>query len=267
MSAAESTREAYDRYAPVYDETNAQNDYEMWLGEALLPELEKHGLRKEWALDVGCGTGRAFDPLLDRGWQVVGCDVSSAMLAEARRKVGDRVRLFEADARDLPAVAIEESRPPGGAFSLVLLLNDVINYMIEDGDLEKVFAGIERNLSRRQGLLAFDANTVALFRHDYTSGLIERAREKGREWRGLTDEAEPGGIYEARFSGQGVDTHVHRQRHWPIERVKEALEASGLRCVAALGQREEGGRVLLSEQPDEERDAKIVYIAGHGSQE
>jgi SAM-dependent methyltransferase len=266
MAAAESAKEAYDRYAAVYDKTNAQNDYEMWLGEALMPELEKHGLRKDWALDVGCGTGRAFDPLLDRGWRVVGCDVSSGMLAEAQRKFGDRVRLFEADARSLPSVSTGEGQPSGGAFSLILLLNDVVNYMTEDGDLEKVFAGVEQNLSHG-GLVVFDANTVALFRHDFASGLIERARESGSEWRGLTDEAKPGGVYEASFSGEGVETHVHRQRHWPIEQVTEALEASGLRCVAALGQREEGGRVLLSEPADEERDAKVVYVAAHGSQE
>ncbi|HEX7279584.1 MAG TPA: class I SAM-dependent methyltransferase [Solirubrobacterales bacterium] len=266
MAAPESARETYDRYAAVYDETNAQNDYEMWLGKALLPELEKFGLRKDRALDVGCGTGRAFDPLLDRGWRVVGCDLSTGMLAEARGKFGDRVRLFEADARDLPLVSPVEGESPGGAFSLILLLNDVVNYVTEDGDLEKIFAGVERNLAD-DGLVVFDANTVGLFRHDYASGLIERMRERGWEWRGLTDEAKQGGIYEARFSGEGMETHLHRQRHWPVEQVKESLEASGLRCLAALGQSEEGGGVLLSEQPDEERDSKIVYVAAHGSRE
>lgn len=266
MTPPESAKETYDRFASVYDETNAQNDYEMWLGETLLPELEKHGLRKGSALDVGCGTGRAFDPLMERGWKVVGCDVSSGMLAEARRKFGDRVPMFEADARSLPTVSAGDGEAPEEGFSLILILNDVVNYMTEEGDLEQIFAGVARNLSR-DGLLVFDANTLALFRHDFASGLIERAREMGWEWRGLTDEAQPGGIYEARFSGKGVKTHVHRQRHWPVAEVKEALEAGGLRCVAALGQREEGGRVLLSEQPDEERDAKVVYVAAHGSQE
>ncbi|HST69091.1 MAG TPA: class I SAM-dependent methyltransferase [Solirubrobacterales bacterium] len=267
MTAPESAKETYDRYASVYDETNAQNDYEMWLGKVLLPELEKLGLRKDWALDVGCGTGRAFDPLLDRGWRVVGSDVSSGMLAEARRKFGDRVRVFEADARSLPVVSTGDEDSTGEGFSLILLLNDVVNYMTDDGDLEKAFAGVKQNLSRRQGLVVFDANTLSLFRHDFASGLIERAKEKGWEWQGLTDGAQSGGIYEARFSGEGVETHVHRQKHWSIARVKGALEASGLRCVAAFGQREEGGRVLLSEPPDEERDAKIVYVAAHGSQE
>src|ERR1051325_1829180 len=72
----ESAQLTYDRFAPIYDAWNSQNDYEMWLGEALLPAIERCGLRKGRALDVGCGTGRAFPPLLARGWQAPGGDVS-----------------------------------------------------------------------------------------------------------------------------------------------------------------------------------------------
>lgn len=261
MSATESAGEAYDRYAPVYDECNAQNDYEMWLGEVLLPALEQRGLRKGWALDVGCGTGRAFEPLLARGWQVFGTDVSSGMLAEAGRKFGSKVSLLESDARSLPAIAPAPGLPEGEAFDLILLLNDVVNYMTEEGDLEKVFAGVELNLSREQGLVVFDANTLALFREHFAPGVVEGPSSRGWEWRGLNAEGDLGPIFEARLSGHGVEPHLHRQRHWPIERVKEALEAVGLRCLAVLGQREEGNRVVLSDLADEEGDAKVVYIA------
>jgi len=58
--------EMFARVAPVYDEWNSQNDYEMWLGEVLLPELEKLGLQKGWALDVGVRGGRAFVLVSDR---------------------------------------------------------------------------------------------------------------------------------------------------------------------------------------------------------
>jgi len=253
--------DAYDRFAAVYDELNEQNDYEMWLGETLFPELEKHGLEKGWALDVGCGTGRAFEPLLARGWQVVGCDVSPGMLAEASRKFGARIQLLAVDARNLQPICPSPKLPTEEAFQLILLLNDVVNYLTQDGDLEQVFAGVRRNLSRTHGLVVFDANTLALFRTDYASGVSETM--DGREWRGLSDEIKPGSIYEARLSGHGLETHVHRQRHWTTEEIKKALKASGLRCLAALGQREEANRILLSPSPDEERDAKVVYIAGH----
>lgn len=261
MTGRESTREAYDRFAAIYDECNAQNDYEMWLGRTLLSELDKHGLQKGWALDVGCGTGRAFDPLLARGWRVVGCDVSSAMLAKASDRYGSRVRLLNLDARNLPSICPSPGLPGEEAFDLVLLLNDVLNYLLEDGDLERVFEGVKRNLKQDQGLVVFDANTLSLFRDDFASGEVETSTQ-GWEWRGLTDLDAPGSLYEARLSGGGVETHAHRQRHWTISEVTGALEASGLRCLAVLGQREADDQVLLSDSPDEERDHKTIYIAG-----
>lgn len=264
MAPAESARSAYDQYAAVYDECNADNDYEMWLGEVLLPELESHGLRRGWALDVGCGTGRAFDPLLARGWAIVGCDLSEGMLSEARRKFGSRVSLLAADARSLAPIRPAPGSPEGEAFDLILLLNDVLNYMTESDDLEKVFAGVRANLSPT-GLVAFDANTLALFRHDFASGVAEEMSTGGWEWRGLSDGVEAGGTFEALLSGRGVEARVHRQRHWPAEQVRGALEKAGLRCLTASGQREEGGRVLLSSPPDEERDGKVVYVAARAA--
>lgn len=262
MGEGESAQAAYDRLAAIYDESNAQNDYELWLGQALLPELEKHGLQMGWALDAGCGTGRAFDPLLERGWQVVGSDVSAGMLAEAERKFGSRVPLHHLDARELPAISPAADIPAGEAFDLVMLLNDVVNYLTEDGDLERVFAGVARNLNRNHGLAIFDASTLVLFQANYTMAPSEM-NTRGFEWRGLTEDVKPGAVYEARLSGSNVETHVHRQRHWRAEEIRAALEANDLRCLAALGQSEGDGEILLSDPPDEEKELKVIYIVAH----
>jgi SAM-dependent methyltransferase len=261
MADRESAEEAYDRLAPIYDEFTSVNNYELWLGEVLLPELEKHGLRKGWALDVGCGTGRAFDPLLNRGWGVVGCDGSAGMLARAREKFGDRVPLIHADARELEAIAPSPERPGGERFQLVLLLNEVVNYLTEDGDLERAFAGVRRNLSP-EGLVVFDANTILWFRESFASGKSAEMSDRGWDWHGLTKTVDRGAIYEARFSGQGVESNVHRQRHWPPEEVEAALRAADLHPLAALGQREENWKVILESPVDEERDSKTIHIAG-----
>lgn len=254
-----SVKAAYDRFAPVYDRHTAQNDYELWLGEILLPELAKHGLQTGWALDIGCGTGRAFDPLLDRGWEVVGTDLSMGMLAEAERKYGSRVRLIEVDGRDLPPLCPAPGLSTGGAFDLVLLLNDVLNYMTDDGSLELAFAGVQRNLDSDNGLAIFDVNTLSLYRALYTAPATG-IDAGGGEWRGLTEVAEPGVVFEALLSSAELEAHIHRQRHWTPGQIKDALEASGLHCLAALGQREEDRNIVLSLDSDEERDAKVIYI-------
>jgi SAM-dependent methyltransferase len=264
MADRESAQETYDRFAPVYDEFTSANNYEMWLGEVLLPELEKHGLQRGWALDVGCGTGRAFDPLLKRGWGVVGCDASSGMLAQAKEKFGERVELIHADARELEEISPSPDHPGGENFNLVLLLNEVVNYMTEDGDLERVFAGIRRNLSP-DGLVVFDANTLLWFRESFASGKSEELSERGWDWYGLSETVERGATYEMHVSGQNVKPYFHRERHWTPEQVEAALRDAGLRPCAALGQREENWRVILESSVDEERDSKTIHIAARAS--
>jgi ubiquinone/menaquinone biosynthesis C-methylase UbiE len=80
--------------------------------------LALDGVRPTRVLDVGTGTGVAALALAD--WfpsaEVVGVDLSPAMLAEAERK-GGRVRFEVADASRLPF--------PDGSFDLVVLMNAV----------------------------------------------------------------------------------------------------------------------------------------------
>lgn len=257
--------DAYEALAPFYDEFNAANDYEKWLGEVLLPELEKQGLRQMTGrvLDVGCGTGRALQPLDRRGWSVTGCDFSKAMLQQAMKNHGRHrwAGLRVADARNVPDF--------GTPFDLIIALNDVINYLTEDGDLELAFEGMQRNLVRG-GLVCFDANTLGLFEGSFTAGSQKNEascsplKDRGWEWTGLSTDPQPGGIFEAELAGKGVEPAIHRERHWRPEEVQAAMQASGLCVLAVLGQREDDDRILLEDPPDEQRHYKLIYIGGHG---
>ena len=116
---------AYEAIAPVYDDFTAHHNYELWLGN-LLPELEPHGLRGGRLLDVGCGTGKSFIPMLERGWKVTACDISAAMVELARAKVGEAVELSVADMRVLPV--LRRVRPRLG-------LDDAVNYLLDTDEL------------------------------------------------------------------------------------------------------------------------------------
>jgi SAM-dependent methyltransferase len=246
---------AYESFAPVYNEFNHQNDYEMWLGQALLPELERHGLERGRALDVACGTGRAFAPLLRRGWRVRGCDLSPAMLERARQEGGDRVELDVADMRELPAY---------GEFELVLSLNDSVNYLLGEPDLQRALSRMRANLAEG-GLILFDVNSRAMYEGEglWASGSMT-VEHQGRRWVWhAVGEVEPS-IFEVRIEGDDVETVVHRHRFRSQPEVRAAIAASGLECRAALGMDEVDGKVALSEPPDEDRHYKLVYIAGKG---
>lgn len=242
---------AYEIFAPIYNEFNHLNDYEMWLGRVLLPKLESHGLKHGRVLDVGCGTGRAFGPLLRRGWQITGCDLSPAMLKRARQEAGDQVELALADMRELPGF---------GEFELVVSLNDPVNYLFGDDDLARTFAGMRSNLAEH-GLLLFDCNSKATYESVFTTEVRE-VEYDGRHWtwRGIGEiEGDPN-LFENRIEGDDIEPISHRERFRPEAEVREAMEAAGLDCLAVFGMQESDGEVILSDSPDEANDFKIIYI-------
>jgi ubiquinone/menaquinone biosynthesis C-methylase UbiE len=59
-------------------------------------------LAGEHILEVGCGTGHLLHDLAGRGPQAVGCDLSAAMLRQARRRVGSTGLLCRVRAQALP---------------------------------------------------------------------------------------------------------------------------------------------------------------------
>jgi SAM-dependent methyltransferase len=169
-----TAREAYEDLAPAYDLLTADYPHDRWL-EALLSLARSHGLRGREVLDVACGTGKSFLPLLARGFDVVGCDISPAMLARAAAKA-PAARLVQADMRSLGAL---------GEFDLVTCLDDALNYLLGPGDLAAAFAGIRRNL-RPRGIAIWDVNTLALYRSAFASDRTTDRDGVFLAWRGET---------------------------------------------------------------------------------
>jgi SAM-dependent methyltransferase len=247
---------AYQAIAPVYDDFTAHHDYELWLGN-LLPELERLGLRGKRLLDVACGTGKSFIPMLERGWKVTASDISPAMVELARAKVGDAVDLSVADMRDLPDF---------GHFDLVFCLDDAINYLLSGEELEQALRGMRRNLDP-EGLLMFDVNALEAYRTFFAEEVVVERDGRRLLWKGQsTADAGPGAISEARFEvwplegGDGplIEPEMHRQRHFPETEVLAGLESAGLECLEVFGHGEDA---VLKQPFDDEVHHKAVYIA------
>lgn len=106
----------YRRYARIYDRlAEPLNSGVRRVATALVDP--QPGWR---VLDVGCGTGTGLVPYRDAGCDVVGVDMSPAMLQQARARLGTEVDLQLTDGRGLPF--------PDGRFDLVttsLVLHEV----------------------------------------------------------------------------------------------------------------------------------------------
>jgi SAM-dependent methyltransferase len=242
----------YEAFAPHYDEFTGEHRYEWWLGE-LLGVLERHGLEGDRLLDVGCGTGKAFVPMIERGWKITGCDISRAMLERARAKVGEGVRLSVADMRELPDF---------GEFDLVWALYDALNYLLNGEELQEALGGMATNVASG-GLLTFDVLTLQGCRTFFTGehGMERDGRRMTWHGEGSSDAAS-GVICEATFEVEAengaVARHRHRQRHYPEDEMRAALESAGLECIAVYGMTTDG---VLRQPLNESTYTKAQYIA------
>jgi SAM-dependent methyltransferase len=247
----------YDCLAPFYDRFTAEYAYEPWI-EGIEREAISLGLDGWRALDLACGTGKSTEPLLRRGYSVVGCDISEEMIDQARRKLPDHADAFlVADMRDLP---------PLGEFDLVLCLDDAINYLLTGDDLEAAFACVAEVLAP-DGVFAFDVNSLLSYRTAFAEVAVYDTPDVFFAWRGEgSPEQDPGEVSSALVEifaerGDGLwerHTMRHVQRHHTPEAVAVALESAGLRLCSTLGQ-QRGAR--LERTVDEEAQIKLVHFA------
>src|SRR3712207_3877476 len=125
IPAAENALGTYETFAPFYDSFTREYPYDEWLGD-LEGWALRCGLRGRRLLDVACGTGNSFMPMLARGYEVTACDLSPSMAARAKAKAGDRAQVTVADMRALPWRS---------SFDLVTCVDDSLNYLLSATDL------------------------------------------------------------------------------------------------------------------------------------
>lgn len=254
VSVSPSTA-TYDAFAPFYDILAQDQDHEWWWSEMLAlasaAGLRDAGIR---ALDVACGTGKSTAPLVARGWDVVGVDLSAGMLAQARQTLGRSVPLLQHDMRDLPVL---------GAFDLISALGDAINYLLDPEELLAAFTSFHRNLAPG-GVLVFDADTLGGFRALDT--LVQQ--QPGRIVM-LDSVADPGFAPGETMRGEFVVLEQragflwdsqrlpHLQRHFTDAEIQAALTATGLELHGVYGL----NGMTIAAPVDELRDERAIYVA------
>lgn len=90
---------AFDAYEAIAERFAERVDYYAWNAHydrpavlAQLPDVTGRDV-----LDAGCGPGVYAEEMFARGARVIGVDASPTMLATAQKRLGERVRLFQAD--------------------------------------------------------------------------------------------------------------------------------------------------------------------------
>ena len=113
--------DAYEKLARFYDLDHAH----LAADSILYLHMARHAGGP--VLEVGCGSGRLLSPLVEAGIEATGIDSSPAMLALARRKVGEQVTLIEGDMRTAAL--------PGRYALIIISINTFMHLLTTDDQL------------------------------------------------------------------------------------------------------------------------------------
>jgi SAM-dependent methyltransferase len=146
----------YRAMAAVYDRWMEHDHapYEQWCS-FIDRECRRHEPRVADLLEIGCGTGTMTAALGNLGYHMTGVDASPWMLARAREKLGESIRLVQAR---MPTT----DGPELGTHDGAICCFDTANYMVEDGQLSGAFRQIAAAI-KPGGIFIVDANTEYKF--------------------------------------------------------------------------------------------------------
>jgi SAM-dependent methyltransferase len=223
----------FNEYARYYDLLYRDKDY---AGEAdyIHTLIQKHTLKSQSILNLGCGSGRHDRCLTELGYSVTGVDMSEEMLSAAKAAaVGNSaLEYFLGDARSI-RLDIK--------FDVVISLFHVMSYQVTNNDLKAAFATAAAHL-KPGGLFIFDCW--------YGPGVLsdrptKRQKELEDDMIKVTRIAEPvlhpnenvvDVNYQVTIRNKATGdinniSETHRMRYLFIPEIMEQLESSGLQNI------------------------------------
>lgn len=261
--------DAYTAFSRVYDRLMENVPYELW-AEKIDRFIKEYGISKpcrdatdpleserNLVLDLGCGTGKLTRLMYDKGYDMIGIDISPEMLEIARSKSGNldvECDLYNekiAKSQEDEILYICQDMCELDLYSTVgtvISTCDSINYLLEDEEIMACFEGVSKFLYPG-GLFIFDFNTVYKYRDVIGETTIaENDEDVSFIWENFFDEEE--GINEidlTLFIKSETDDNlfikeeeVHCQRGYTYSQICGYLKKAGLSVVKAVDERKLG---------------------------
>lgn len=222
----------YHILAQVYDEMQ-DVDYQAF-ADYYQKVFARFDCRPQLILDLGCGTGAMTMAMAERGYEMIGLDASSEMLeiASAKGKEAGLDILYLL--QDMTAFELY------GTVGAMICALDGVNYLTEDGQLEKMLRLLHYYLDPG-GLLIFDINTPYKFREILDgNSFVYDCDDAYCVWSNEYEEAEKRCYFDLNFFLKNPDGSYRRMDEYQEERVyeipelKEAVEACKLEWVGVF---------------------------------
>lgn len=230
----------YEDFAEVYDELMDDTPYEQW-AERIHGLIQRHGVsrperdtedllssERNLVVDLGCGTGTMTELMYGMGYDMIGVDMSEAMLNIAMRKKeasGSEILYLCQNMREL-----ELYSTVGTMYSVC----DSLNYILEEEELLTVFS-LVNNYLYPGGIFIFDFNTEYKYREVIGNTTIAENREDcSFIWENLYDPEEKINEYGLTVFVREKDGRFRRfeenhfQRGYTVEQMRRLVERAGM---------------------------------------
>ncbi len=230
--------DGYGAISSVYDKINSHIDYGAWADFFEKCFDEYLPCRPELVLDLACGTGSMTLELAKRGYDMIGIDGSSDMLNIAL----DRKYYLELKNDVLFLLQDMREFELYGTVGAITCCLDSINYLTDDGDIEKVFA-LAHNYLDPDGLFLFDVNTPYKFENVYGNNTYVYEDEDCGEgnfcvWQNFYDKNQGLCDFSLTVFEQNDDKKTYSRRDetqtercYSREKIENTLEKSGFELI------------------------------------
>ncbi len=188
----------------------------------LIDELAERGLKKGKVVDLGCGSGILARALVDAGYEILGLDISEAMVQQARPRVP------EAEFRMGSFVSVELPN-----CLAVTAIGEVLCYGLDPKNderaREELFGRVHRALAPR-GLFLFDIATP----ERGTPGPPRRIFSEGPDWAALVEIRVEKGLLKRYTTSFRKAGELYRRSH-EVHQIALIEPASVLKSLEAAG--------------------------------
>lgn len=141
----------YNRFSDFYDALTFDIDYKKYSSN-IFQLMKELGIERGNILEIGCGSGNLTLELANGDFEILAFDNSVEMLNIAFPKLIDvgNVSLIMQDMYTFEYGSYQ--------FDAIITLLDVLNYIVDEEDLERLFSGVFSGL-RDGGAFIFDLNS------------------------------------------------------------------------------------------------------------
>lgn len=249
--------DVYGGFAASYDLFMDNIPYDTW-AEYLQGLLTEYGVTDGLLLELGCGTGNMTSRMADRGYDMIGIDVSEDMLELAREKCSAEVLFLQQDMRQMELY---------GTVAAMYCVCDGMNYLLEPQDLREVFARANNYLDSG-GVFIFDLKTGYFYQDILGNRTIAENREDASFlWENEYHEDTSVNEYLLtvyRLEDEERDLfsrceELHFQRAYEIEEIRQLIEEAGMEFVAMYD--------AFTRKPPHNHSERVYFVARERYQE